>query len=83
MCTLCIQRPPEASVDKEPELMRLVVEFLEKIDPAVLVSEGRVYGGGLYKLEPKELMRVAVGQLIDALDLDLRSESIQPTLNFA
>jgi hypothetical protein len=40
MCTLCIQRPPEASVDKEPELMRLVVEFLEKIDPAVLVSEG-------------------------------------------
>ncbi len=31
---------------------------LSAIDAATLLGEGRVYGGGLYKMEPKELANV-------------------------
>jgi adenine-specific DNA-methyltransferase len=41
-----------------PELGRKVWEFLNGIDAATLLGEGRVYGGGLYKMEPKELANV-------------------------
>ena len=40
------------------KVKRLVWEFLNGIPTDDLLSEGRVYGGGLYKLEPKELGRV-------------------------
>lgn len=39
-------------------LGRQVWEFLNSIDAATLLGEGRVYGGGLYKMEPKELANV-------------------------
>jgi hypothetical protein len=39
-------------------LGRKVWEFLSSIDAATLLGEGRVYGGGLYKMEPKELANV-------------------------
>lgn len=39
-------------------LYRQVWEFLNGIDAATLLGEGRVYGGGLYKMEPKELANV-------------------------
>ena len=42
----------------DPTLGRKVWEFLNGIDAATLLGEGRVYGGGLYKLEPKELANV-------------------------
>ena len=42
----------------DPQLGRRVWEFLNGIDAATLLGEGRVYGGGLYKLEPKELANV-------------------------
>jgi adenine-specific DNA-methyltransferase len=35
-----------------------VWKFLDGIDAATLLGEGRVYGGGLYKMEPKELANV-------------------------
>ena len=41
-----------------PALVRKVWEFLSRIDAATLLGEGRVYGGGLYKMEPKELANV-------------------------
>jgi hypothetical protein len=41
-----------------PALDRQVWEFLNNIDAATLLGEGRVYGGGLYKMEPKELANV-------------------------
>lgn len=37
------------------ELLKLVWQALNQISDEMLMGEGRVYGGGLYKLEPKEL----------------------------
>ena len=36
-------------------------EALKRITPTQLVSEGRVYGGGLHKVEPKELAQSPPG----------------------
>ena len=41
-----------------PDLGRQIWEFLNAIDAATLLGEGRVYGGGLYKMEPRELANV-------------------------
>jgi hypothetical protein len=43
---------------ENPGLALRVWEFLDGIDAATLLGEGRVYGGGLYKMEPKELANV-------------------------
>lgn len=42
-------------LDRDPELLRLVWSALNSITPEALIGEGRVYGGGLHKIEPKEL----------------------------
>lgn len=34
--------------------------FLNDLDASILIESGRVYGGGLHKLEPKELMSIKV-----------------------
>lgn len=39
-------------------LLRRIWQALNSIAPERLLGEGRVYGGGLYKLEPKELSNV-------------------------
>jgi predicted RNA methylase len=43
-----------------PDLKRTIWELLNNITPDSLNSEGRVYGGGLRKIEPKELLNVDV-----------------------
>lgn len=43
---------------EQPGLMRKVWEALNTLTLEQLVGEGRVYGGGLYKLEPRELGNV-------------------------
>jgi adenine-specific DNA-methyltransferase len=53
------------ALETEPALYESVFELLQNIKLEDLVSEGRVYGGGLYKLEPAELGRVdatAIGE---------------------
>lgn len=50
-----------------PALSRQIWGFLNGIDAATLLGEGRVYGGGLYKMEPKELANVSakvIGELL-------------------
>jgi adenine-specific DNA-methyltransferase len=44
-------------------LIRRVWQVLNEITPAKLLGEGRVYGGGLHKLEPKELANVPVPEI--------------------
>lgn len=48
-----------------PELKYTVWHSLQGIAVEKLVAEGRVYGGGLYKLEPKELGNLPVGSIFD------------------
>ena len=55
------------AIDKTPQLKRQVWEFLNDIGSKDMLNEGRVYGGGLHKLEPRELGRVPAAALADLL----------------
>ena len=77
---------PKGSLDRiiaqSPQLKSQVCEFLNRIGPDELLNEGRVYGGGLYKLEPKELGRVPAAKLVDLLpELEWGNEPVQPVLS--
>ncbi len=50
--------PLARAMAQDPELIRHVWRALNAITPDKLLREGRVYGGGLHKLEPKELANV-------------------------
>ncbi len=67
------KEPVNRVIQKKPLLKRQVWEFLNEISPQVMLGEGRVYGGGLYKLEPKELANVPA----DAI-AELFPESARP-----
>lgn len=56
-----------AAMEKDSQLIRRVWSVLNELTPEQLLGEGRVYGGGLHKLEPKELGNVQVPQLFDIL----------------
>ena len=60
--------PLKVALEKRPELAQQVFALLQQIESATLVSEGRVYGGGLYKLEPNELGRVGARHFEDMLE---------------
>jgi predicted RNA methylase len=57
---------------KHPDIMRTVWTFLNDIETDELLGYGRVYGGGLHKLEPKELRG------FPAMDLIARLPKIEP-----
>jgi len=46
------------SLVRKPDLKRTVWEMLNGMTPDSLHDEGRIYGGGLQKIEPKELLNV-------------------------
>ncbi len=48
-------------------MKRRVWEFLNQICPQAMLGEGRVYGGGLHKLEPKELGNVPAEAIAELL----------------
>lgn len=54
-------------LDARPDLHRSVFAFFQEIKTEAFIDEGRVYGGGLYKLEPKELARLSAGPLVSSL----------------
>jgi hypothetical protein len=54
-------------LEDRPGLSRVVFECLRSIDTGQLLREGRVYGGGLHKMEPKELARVSAAALWEAV----------------
>ncbi|MDR1109214.1 MAG: SAM-dependent DNA methyltransferase, partial [Deltaproteobacteria bacterium] len=43
-----------------PSLKRLLGKMLNELTAGSLFEEGRIYGGGLQKIEPKELLNVNV-----------------------
>ncbi len=57
-----------------PELAAQVFVALQRITPAQLLSEGRVYGGGLHKVEPRELGQISAQPILDAIGGEARIE---------
>ncbi|MDE3073849.1 MAG: Eco57I restriction-modification methylase domain-containing protein [Chloroflexota bacterium] len=55
------------AMERDPSLIRRVWEVLNHLTPDQVLEEGRVYGGGLHKLEPKELANVAVPEIENLL----------------
>ena len=53
----------QSALRSQPKLIRAVWQVLNRITPEHLLAEGRVYGGGLHKLEPKELANVPVPEI--------------------
>lgn len=47
-----------------PSLKRTIWEMLNRLPSENLYNEGRIYGGGLQKIEPKELLNVALPFLL-------------------
>jgi len=58
----------------QPEIQARVFEALKRIKPSELVSEGRVYGGGLHKVEPKELAQIPARVVLESIDAQIRIE---------
>jgi adenine-specific DNA-methyltransferase len=48
----------EDQIKKNSRLSKLILEALSQITGKSMVDEGRVYGGGMHKMEPKELANV-------------------------
>lgn len=68
-------------IRNDPTLTRKIWRVLNELPPEQLLGEGRVYGGGLHKLEPKELGKVnatVIAELIPAWQRSMSSE--QPRL---
>lgn len=57
----------EKMLKSKPDLSRVVWRALNEITPEALSGEGRVYGGGLHKLEPKELANASAAPIISAV----------------
>lgn len=54
-------------IHRDPGLLRKVWSALNQLSPDVLLGEGRVYGGGLHKLEPRELSNVPASFITNLL----------------
>ena len=55
--------PVKAFLKEHPEVLRRIWMLLNTLRPEDLIAEGRSYGGGLYKLEPRELANAPAGTL--------------------
>jgi hypothetical protein len=59
----------EKALSNKPELLKKVWQALNRISDETLIGEGRVYGGGLHKLEPKELGVASAWNILEGLNL--------------
>ncbi len=57
----------EREISENPMLEKHLFKALNQITDKDMLDEGRVYGGGMYKLEPKELSNVPVVELANIL----------------
>jgi adenine-specific DNA-methyltransferase len=57
-----------------PELAARMFDALQSVTPGQFISEGRVYGGGLHKVEPKELAQIPARTVLESIDGHFRIE---------
>ncbi|MSR56150.1 MAG: SAM-dependent DNA methyltransferase [Planctomycetaceae bacterium] len=62
----------QAALKADASLYRLAFDILNEIGEKAFTSEGRVYGGGLFKVEPAELARIPVAALAKAAKIRTR-----------
>ncbi len=71
------------AIARLPELEEQVFDALQLITPSQLLSEGRVYGGGLHKVEPRELAQISARSLLNVIEAHVRiahqTEMFAPT----
>jgi len=70
--------PLRAALKEHPELHAHVFDALQRITAAQLLSEGRVYGGGLHKVEPKELAQIPARRVLDSVRKHVHIEEQLP-----
>jgi len=58
--------PLQAALRADSQLFSALFQALRKIDTDAFIREGRVYSGGLYKMEPKELGRLTAEPVVKA-----------------
>ena len=62
-----------AVIAKYPEMVATFFEALNAITEKVMIDEGRVYGGGMHKLEPRELANVPAPEILRSIETIKRS----------
>jgi hypothetical protein len=67
----------QKSLSADRSLFAKIFAALSAIDESTFTGEGRVYGGGLYKLEPAELGRVACPGLSNILGGHRRARQLK------
>lgn len=50
----------QKALELDPTLAEQLLNYLNQLDPNLLVANGRTYGGSLHKLEPRELANVPI-----------------------
>lgn len=56
-----------AALENHPELLRIIWQKLNALPAEFLTTEGRVYGGGLHKLEPREFGNIPAESILAVL----------------
>jgi adenine-specific DNA-methyltransferase len=59
--------PLQRALATRPELYPILIGLLQEIRSSDFIDEGRVYGGGLHKMEPKELSALPADAILAAI----------------
>ena len=59
----------KCALEDNPELYEALFATLRDITPEDFIHEGRIYGGGLRKMEPAELKRLPADHIAKTLGL--------------
>ncbi|MEO0538392.1 MAG: N-6 DNA methylase [Cyanobacteria bacterium P01_A01_bin.123] len=65
----------EQEINKNPEFNTNLIAALNQITGKAMLDEGRVYGGGMHKIEPKELANVPASEINELLNLSINNQA--------
>ena len=68
------------AIKEAPALLKKIWQELDRIPAETLINEGRVYGGGLHKLEPNELANANIEFLKSILPSSYQRQGRQTVL---
>ena len=64
----------QEALKNHPELAGKVFQALQTVTATQFISKGRVYGGGLHKVEPKELAQIPARAVLESINVHIRIE---------